>query len=549
MKITFTTISNQLKAGLQRFPLAISLCVLETVLLIIHVYNDHQDIPVLTDVATYYLPYAALLSVGLTLWNEEQPNTPRTLGLQAAAHVAWMLLAWWWSAQGFSDVGNLMCGASATLLFLVFLLCGPFLRYRNDLPLWNFSYRILIAFVVAMGVGILMIIGISVLLAGIESLFAIDLGSKYRGYVVVVCFALIAPVVFMQFIPSGYAKHNTSKDGLPPLLSGVAHYLLMPLLMLYILVLYVYGARIVFALDMPKGMVSTMVSIMMLGVVVMIGLIYPSRYHASRVIDRLAMKWLPGMALPLLLLMTFAIARRVNDYGMTTPRLYLITFNVWCFLAVFCLIALRRRRFSWLPASFAIIFFVFSFGPWSFHSIMLSKFRSQAFRELAEAHSPKLPLTADSYKAWKATMNAEQLDKATTATRYLAQNYNEADVADIMDPDCRLAMLSVNYIPYSTISGSYYGDLDMSVTGYKQMKYIASGISYDVTMAADSTLTITLSPGNTVQTTIAALRKSDSKINMQPLVLSNARCAYRVTYFRYKMGEDKITMNGFILTK
>ena len=96
-------------------------------------------------------------------------------------------------------------------------------------------------------------------------------------------------------------------------------------------VLYVYVIRIAFLTELPRGGVCWMVNAFMLGLIAIVILLYPQQ-HASaghpeelRSFELRAMRWMPFLALPLLVLMSIAIGRRIMDYGITVNRLYMAT--------------------------------------------------------------------------------------------------------------------------------------------------------------------------------------------------------------------------------
>ncbi len=69
--------------------------------------------------------------------------------------------------------------------------------------------------------------------------------------------------------------------------------------------------------------------------------------------------------LPLLVLMSVAVGYRIGEYGLTASRLYVVTFNIWCYCVFLYLGLSDRRRLNGVALSFAVIFLATSILPWA----------------------------------------------------------------------------------------------------------------------------------------------------------------------------------------
>lgn len=147
----------------------------------------------------------------------------------------------------------------------------------------------------------------------------------------------------------------------------VRNILLIPAL-IYMAVLYVYGFKILVEWELPKApivwMVTGIVAVVLLIIFGLQGYMADKRAKEINVkIARLALRFLPMALLPLLVLMSVAIFYRIGQYGITSPRLYVATFNIWAYVAVVYLIFSRRVELSNLAATFAVIFLAVSVIP------------------------------------------------------------------------------------------------------------------------------------------------------------------------------------------
>ena len=98
------------------------------------------------------------------------------------------------------------------------------------------------------------------------------------------------------------------------------------------LVLYIYGIKILVTWELPEGYVTWSVTALVAEVLVVEFFLFPLSEKSLRPLGGLIKTALPALTLPLLVLMSVAIGYRINQYGFTTDRLYVLTFNIWCYM-------------------------------------------------------------------------------------------------------------------------------------------------------------------------------------------------------------------------
>ena len=95
-----------------------------------------------------------------------------------------------------------------------------------------------------------------------EQLFGASIDAKCYLCTGVVCCVTLPLLMFLGLLPQGEEKH----DRLPrsnAFLNGIIRYLFLPLAGGYLLVLYVYAARILIRWELPNGWVSWLVVALM----------------------------------------------------------------------------------------------------------------------------------------------------------------------------------------------------------------------------------------------------------------------------------------------
>ncbi|HEY8970682.1 MAG TPA: DUF4153 domain-containing protein, partial [Puia sp.] len=98
-------------------------------------------------------------------------------------------------------------------------------------------------------------------------------------------------------------------------------------------------------------------------------LIYPLRNDEKN-------KWINGYSrffyfalLPLLVMLGFAISKRIKAYGITELRYFVLLLALWLLLAAVYFLASRKKNILLIPLSLCLFAFFSSFGPWGVFSV------------------------------------------------------------------------------------------------------------------------------------------------------------------------------------
>ena len=420
--------------GCRRFPLAILLlfCWAAGAIVMHHLEQaygyDMPNIQRFEFFIAYYFPAAALLITAFTLYREANPARPLNRFVAPVTSVLWLAFCIIMTvSMPISRADGIMLG---TLIVAIIITTATlaFYHYKDDREFWRLIMGAIIAAVVAgIGAGIFFG-GLQLLLIGVETLFGISFYSEITLDIIIVCYMFICPVVWLQMLPS-LTPNDERTIKMPRFLGGLLHFLFMPLVGAYLITLYIYLLKIIFIWELPEGMVSYLVTALMAGTIAILFCLYPTRFEEGHRFDKLVARWLPILTLPLLILMTVGIVKRFSDYGVTMPRLYVLTFNLWCYGVCLWLVKCKGSRVIWIPISFAAVLFVTSVGPQNYSNLAKACIKNEVRTALK---GKKLPLNERDY---------DQLFKSKTPDKqrvldqlaYLSDNYQEEDVADIMD--------------------------------------------------------------------------------------------------------------------
>lgn len=469
------TLARTFKKTLKRFPVTVVFSLFLTIYLIYLIATENTETDKkLVWIIGYYLSVGTLLSLTLHLWSEEmlQPiHKTITHILPHGLLIADALFLYSLSPdQSLTEIGIAHGAAIFAIGLSVFFL--SFSQTKNDMPSWNFTSASFGAFITSLLVGGIMSLGICLLIYSLEALFNTRINEKCYAYIVTICNVFLSLLLFLGMLPQGKEKHNGfSRPN--SFLNGIIHYLFLPLEMGYIFVLYLYAAKILITWELPTGWVSWLVTIMVSGCIAIEFGLYPSRMGRTKRMDERIAYGLPLLALPLLVLMTVSIARRFQDYGISINRLYLITFNIWCYIVCIGLIINKARRINWIPISFSVLFLLTSVLPINYASITRNKIYADIEYKLKESGLSSLPLSKEAYDNWLKSLPYIQASDINNRIRYMRNMFGWESINDLVDKD-----ISVYSIPNPESQEiSYQGEADLSIPvpipeGYTRMQEI-----------------------------------------------------------------------------
>lgn len=258
---------------------------------------------------------------------------------------------------------------TAALMF-VFLVV-PYFFKRENYEL--FINRLITHLVVSLFFAVVIGLGLSATVFAVESLLLENLRSETYAYVWVFAMLIFAPIFFMAGIP--HRDEEFTLANFNKVLEILVLYIVMPLLVIYSAVLYTYFAKVLITQDWPKGIVSYLVvSYTAIGIL-MIFLANP--FRKTNRWARIFTNGFTFLVLPLLAMMFVAIGIRINQYGFTENRYFIVLIGIWSALAVLYVIFNRGKNNVFLPLLLAVFLAVAAVGPASAANISMN---SQAER-------------------------------------------------------------------------------------------------------------------------------------------------------------------------
>lgn len=238
----------------------------------------------------------------------------------------------------------------------------PYSRLEQLNGFWNYNKVLFLRFLTSLLYSVVLYFGLVLALVALKTLFEIDIHDELFADLAILIFGFFNTWFFMAGIPQDFEVLNLETE-YPKGLRIFAQYILLPLLVLYLLILYGYGSKIVALWNWPKGIVSYLIlCVSVLGIFTSL-LLFPYANSPAYHWIKKATKGYYLLLIPLIVLLFIAIGFRLSDYGITINRYIILFLGVWLTIVSFYFI-LGKTNIRFIPMSLAIMLLLMSFGPW-----------------------------------------------------------------------------------------------------------------------------------------------------------------------------------------
>ena len=416
-------LTQGIRLSLTKYPISILFAALAAFLLIAVTAEDGDGLE-------YLSPYIIGCSMGISLFfaihtaieNKTWPGYAKGLVMLFGLGILWLIV---------TDIKNQMDFATdesqaiqifgyglLTHLVVAFL---PFIGNFKINAFWQYNKSLFIrAFTTILYTGVLYA-GISGAILAISELFDVDFSEKIYAYLWFIMALPMSVIIFTAGVPTDINELESSTD-LPKGLRIFVQFILIPLVVLYLLILYAYMGKIIVQWSLPQGWVTILIMVFsVLGMLAML-LVYPYQHQKENSWVKWYTKGYYVALLPLLILQYVAIFTRIGDYGFTAPRWAVLAITVWLTWITLYNVFFKGRNIVLIPLTLFITTFLFLLGPLSHKSISISSQTAKINRLLTElklVKNGKLLVYKDNPKT------DSLMGELYSAARYLNRNYQK----------------------------------------------------------------------------------------------------------------------------
>jgi hypothetical protein len=269
---------------------------------------------------------------------------------------------------GYTDITRyllFMLGMHLLVSFSPFLNKGFSLERRG---FWQFNQNLFIRILITGVYSGVLYAGLSIAILSFDKLFDVNINSKIYGQLFFFILGVFNTWFFLSGLPANLDELE-SMDFYPKGLKIFTQYVLLPLVMIYLFILYLYMGKIILQWQLPMGWVSYLVLGFSVTGIFSLLLIEPLRELEGINWIRKFSRWFYLILFPLIILLFIAILRRTGEYGITERRYFVFVLALWLtFMAVYFSIS-KIKNIKIIPYSLCVVAFLTSFGPWGAFSL------------------------------------------------------------------------------------------------------------------------------------------------------------------------------------
>ncbi len=264
--------------------------------------------------------------------------------------------------------------AAAVHLWVAF---APFMRRAGgEEAFWQYNRVLFLRFALAALYSSVLYVGLTLAIATMDALLELD----FAGEIYLKLWIWIALVYntwfFVAGIPRDVRELEHERD-YPTGLRIFTQYVLIPLVVTYMAILYVYLVKIVIEWDLPKGWVGyPVIGLSITGVLALL-LVHPIRERAESAWMATYSKFFFWALFPLIGLLAVAIGTRIADYGITERRYLVVVASAWLFGIALYYSIKGSRDIRLIPVSLCLVSLLSAMGPWGAVAV---SWRSQTAR-------------------------------------------------------------------------------------------------------------------------------------------------------------------------
>lgn len=358
----FKNLFPDMKKGIGRFPVTV---VFSLILFIVAIFTIESDFYILPeeDLWIKYLIIAIPLSASVELVREKYLENKRSNFFRITSFFGIFLFIFLLKIFFKNHFATETINITATILIFYILFYLIPIIYRNE-DKEKYLQSVVGNQMITIGFSIVLFLGLSAIVGTIDVLLINLPNTIYFDN-----FVFSASIFGVAFFVSRLKRKDESlKDyNLPKIVEVLICYILIPLILIYTAILYLYFVKIIFTLKMPKGIVSHLVLWYTTFSLFIIIMATPITYKNK--FAKFYKKYFPLISIPLILLALFSINERIFQYGVTENRYLVVILILWL---LFNMIFIIKADVKWVLISFIFAVLVAIFSPFNLVNVSIN---------------------------------------------------------------------------------------------------------------------------------------------------------------------------------
>ncbi|MCT2560277.1 DUF4153 domain-containing protein [Chryseobacterium herbae] len=309
---------------------------------------------------------------------------------------------------------------------------AAFLEKNKELNFWQYNKNLFVnIFLTAVFTGVLTG-GVELAILAVDKLFDFNFNDNLYIDTFYVLAIFGSCFIFLLFNETGLGY--LEKDGTyPVILKFFTQFVLIPLLFIYLIILYIYSFKIIINWELPRGWVSYLVLAYSIVGILALLLVYPLKEEKAKSWVKVFSKLFYYTIIPLIVLLFTAIFTRILEYGYTEPRYFVLLLALWLLSVVVYFIWNKKASIKFIPIS------LFAFGVFSLIFPYLNAFsvakRSQKNELVALLENNKL--LVNNKINFEKKISDMLVDEIADKFGFLAERKQKDFLLNLVDPETK----------------------------------------------------------------------------------------------------------------
>jgi hypothetical protein len=298
----------------------------------------------------------------------------------------------------------------------------PFFRKNTLNGFWQYNKSLFLRAFTTILYTVVLFGGLSGAIAAIQELFNVEITKKIYAYLWFIMAFPVSAFIFCAGVPlADDIDALESANDLPSGLRLFVQFVLLPLVVVYLCILYAYMGKIILSWSLPQGWVTILImAFSVIGMLAML-LVHPFQQLTEHAWIKVITKNYYRSLLPLLVLQYVAIFTRISDYGFTSARWAVVAITAWLTFITVYKVFFKGKNIILIPSTLFIVAILFLIGPLSHRSISVW---SQTAKINRLVKTLNLIDAKGKLKVYEANSTTDSLmGEIYSATRYLNRNH------------------------------------------------------------------------------------------------------------------------------
>ncbi len=423
-KFSFSDLFKDSWVALNRFPIVILLSVIGAVLAIV-LGPDSNWGPNITSLITTLglgisLFFALSLFAEINQLNWKKRLAILLLGIGILAFVYFDLN----SEKSYYrfEQNVVFIGIRYGILFHLMVAFLPLWGKSNNLGFWHYN-RTLLTRIILTGIFIsVSYLGLAAAISAVNILFALSVSSKVFYYLWVILFGPISVIFFCAGIPKNFEELDFNEAFLN-ILKVFVQFVLIPLILIYLGIMYVYFGKIIIQWTLPKGFLTMFINAMWAVGILAYLLIHPFQTVSNNRFIQFYCKFFFKFLIPVVIMQFVGIFTRIGQYGITEDRYMVLITAIWISVLILYFEVFKKSKISAIPFSMFLFVVMSVWGPLSAKKVTIWSQKNQIqqlIKELKMVDGEKIVAYG---KSKNNSLNITKSEELYEKIRFLVDNY------------------------------------------------------------------------------------------------------------------------------